>query len=752
MTRRAEQPSLGELVDLAAVPAGGAGDPDADVVSVLVETPLAHLDRSFDYLVPPAMADRVAVGSRVRVRFAGRELGGYVTARTRGTTRSDLAPLRRAVSAVPVLAEPVARLCRAVARAHGGTTADVVRLAVPPRHAGTEESMTGAGQAVPGGDGPAHQHGPLDDGARRPDAPVGEDGPGSSETAPVPVPSEDPGAWAELTAGRAFLAHVAAGESPAAVVTALPGTTPALVVRAVRAALDGGRGALVVAPTARHVDDVAGALDEAGIADVVRLSADDGTARRYRTFLRALTGQARVVVGTRSAAFAPVARLGLVVVVEDGDDRLAEPRAPYPHARDVLLARHLEEGQDATTSEDRPRASGERAALAIIGVGRSVAAQHLVASGVAASLAADRSLVRARTPRVTAPTDLDLAAEGPAAAARIPHAAWRLVRDALATGPVLVQVARAGYVPALACERCREPARCRHCSGPLQATRAGGPPSCRWCARAAADFRCPNCGSPSLRAIRVGAGRTSHELGRAFPGVPVLASDAGQDTGVARTVDDRPRLVVATPGAEPTAEGGYVAALLLDGGVATARPGLAAAEEALRRWVSAAALVRPAADGGKVLLLGRPAAHVAQALVRWDPVGLAERELAERGELSLPPAVPVAVAEGSAAALRSFLAHLSADERADRVEVLGPVPVEPGPAWTRGAERDARGNARDARGPARGGPTESPQVRAVLRAPDEVELGPLLAAAAAARSARKEPGSVRVQVAPTDML
>ncbi|MGC5616890.1 primosomal protein N' [Georgenia sp. Z1491] len=748
MTPRAEQPSLGELVDLAAVPPGGAGDPDADVVSVLVETPLAHLDRPFDYLVPPAMADRVAVGSRVRVRFAGRELGGYVTARTRGTTRSDLAPLRRAVSAVPVLAEPVARLCRAVARAHGGTTADVVRLAVPPRHAGTEESMRGADQAAPGQDGPAHQHEPLDaDGARRPDAPVREDGPGSSETAPAPVPAPpvDPGAWAELTAGPAFLAHVAAGESPAAVVTALPGTTPALVVRAVRAALDGGRGALVVAPTARHVDDVAGALDEAGIADVVRLSADDGTARRYRTFLRALTGQARVVVGTRSAAFAPVARLGLVVVVDDGDDRLAEPRAPYPHVRDVLLARHLDEEQDATASEDRPRTSGERAALAIIGVGRSVAAQHLVATGVAASLAADRSLVRSRTPRVTAPTDLDLAAEGPAAAARIPHAAWRLVRDSLATGPVLVQVARAGYVPALACERCREPARCRHCSGPLQATRAGGPPSCRWCARAAADFRCPHCGSPSLRAIRVGAGRTSHELGRAFPGVPVLASDAGQDTGVARTVDDRPRLVVATPGAEPTAEGGYVAALLLDGGVATARPGLAAAEEALRRWVSAAALVRPATDGGKVLLLGRPAPHVAQALVRWDPVGLAERELGERAELSLPPAVPVAVAEGAAAALRSFLAHLAADARADRVEVLGPVPVDP-PAT------DARGPGRSARDAARDGPAETPQARAVLRAADDVELGPLLAAAAAARSARKEPGTVRVQVAPTDML
>ncbi|MGC5627279.1 primosomal protein N' [Georgenia sp. Z1344] len=728
MTPRAEQPSLGDLVDLA--PPGAAGDPDADVVSVLVETPLAHLDRPFDYVVPPAMAERVAIGSRVRVRFAGRELGGYVTARTRGTDRSDLAPLRRAVSAAPVLAPEIARLCRAVARAHGGTTADVVRLAVPPRHAGTEDSVAQArgGWAV-------------DPPAARSDA--------SEEEAP-----SDPGPWGELAAGPAFLSHVAAGHSPAAVVTALPGTTAALVARAVRAGHDSGRGALVVAPTARHVEEVLAALEDAGIPAVVRLSAEDGTARRYRTFLRALTGEARVVVGTRAAAFAPVTNLGLVVLVEDGDDRLEEPRAPYPHARDVLLARHLPD--DGTA--DRPRASGERAALAIIAVGRSVAAQHLVATGTAASLAADRALVRARTPRVIAPSDLALAAEGPAAHARIPHEAWRLVRDSLADGPVLVQVARAGYVPALACARCREPARCRHCSGPLQATATGAPPSCRWCARSAADFRCPTCGSTALRAIRVGAGRTSHELGRAFPGVPVLASGGGQETGVARTVDDQPRLVVATPGAEPTADGGYVAAVLLDGGVATARPGLAAAEEAMRRWVSAAALVRAAPEGGRVLLLGGPAPQVAQAFVRWDPVGLAERELAERAELGLPPAADVAVVTGESGPVRAFLDHLMADDRATGIDVLGPVPVEPFTRGSAGARDDGGagpgGRSAGRSGGSTGGSLGSgaPEVRAVVRAPAGTEPGPLLAAAAAARSARKEPGAVRVQVAPTDML
>ena len=74
----------------------------------------------------------------------------------------------------------------------------------------------------------------------------------------------------------------------------------------------------------------------------VSLSADLGPTARYRAFLSALRGRARVVIGTRAAAFAPVADLGLVAIWDDGDDLHAEPRAPYPHARDVLVHRaHL---------------------------------------------------------------------------------------------------------------------------------------------------------------------------------------------------------------------------------------------------------------------------------------------------------------------------------------------------------------------------------------------------------------------------
>jgi len=69
------------------------------------------------------------------------------------------------------------------------------------------------------------------------------------------------------------------------------------------------------------------------------LSAGLGPAERYRRWLSVARGTVRVVAGTRAAMFAPVRDLGLVVIWDDGDDLHAEPRAPYPHAREVLALR-----------------------------------------------------------------------------------------------------------------------------------------------------------------------------------------------------------------------------------------------------------------------------------------------------------------------------------------------------------------------------------------------------------------------------
>ena len=141
------------------------------------------------------------------------------------------------------------------------------------------------------------------------------------------------------------------------------------------------------------------------------------------------------------------------------------------------------------------------------------------------------------------------------------------------------------------------------------------------CGRPAAGYACAECGARGLRASVTGARRTAEELARAFPDVPVRTS--GRD-GVLASVGAGPALVVSTPGAEPVADGGYGAVLLLDTWALLTRADLRATEETLRRWLGAAMLARPAADGGTVVVVCDGGLAVTQALLRFDPAWLVQ--------------------------------------------------------------------------------------------------------------------------------
>ncbi|MET9347438.1 primosomal protein N' [Streptomyces termitum] len=600
------------------------------VARVVVDKGSLHLDQFFDYAVPAELDADARPGVRVRVRFGagagqvrggrregGRLIDGFLVERRASSDYSGpLAALAGVVSPEPVLGPELLGLARAVADRYAGSLADVLQLAVPPRSAAAE---------------------------RRP------------SPAPLPPPpAPAPGTWSRYEQGPAFLEALASGGAPRAVWTALPGPHWAEeIARAVAATLAAGRGALVVVPDGRAVARVDAALT--GLLGEGRhavLTAEAGPEKRYAQWLAVRRGAVRAVVGTRAAMFAPVRDLGLAVIWDDGDGSHSEPRAPQPHAREVLLL----------------RAGHDRCAFLLGSTSCTVEAAQLVGSGWARPLAAGREQVRRAAPLVRTVGDDLLARDGAARAARLPSLAWETLRDGLRTGPVLIQVPRRGYVPRLACQRCRTPARCRHCAGPLEAPDQSEL-HCGWCGREAPGWHCEACGSNRLRAQVVGARRTAEELGRAFPAVPVRTS--GRDHVLDR-VPDRPALVVSTPGAEPVADGGYAAALLLDGWALLGRPDLRAGEEALRRWIDAAALVRGQEAGGTVVVVAEPTLRPVQALVRWDPVGHAQRELAERAELGFPPVSRMAAVSGPPEVVETFLngAALPMD-----AEVLGPVPL-----------------------------------------------------------------------------
>jgi primosomal protein N' (replication factor Y) len=603
------------------------------IARVLPMLSVPHLDREFDYLVPAELSDDAQPGVRVRVRFHGRLVDGFVLERRNDTDHGGkLGWLDRVVSPEPVLTAEIRRLVDAVAAHYAGTRPDVLRLAVPARHARVERE--------PPGDRVA---------------------PGSLVTAPV-----DPSGWEVYGRGAQFLGALEESRAARAVWQALPGDSWAdRFAEAAAQTVLAGRSVLAIVPDQRDLDELSLAatarIDEGG---VVALSAGLGPAARYRRWLAALRGSARLVIGTRSAVFAPLSDLGLVMVWADADDSLAEPRAPYPHAREVAML----------------RAHQARCAALIGGYARTAEAHALVRSGWAQDIVAVRPVVRARTPRVIALDDTGYADERDPAArtARIPSIALRAARSSLQAGaPVLVQVPRRGYVPSLACARCRTIARCRHCTGPLSLVeslpeRDGPAAVCRWCGRVDPTRRCARCGSDAVRAVVVGARRTAEELGRAFPGTAVITSSGD---GVVSEVAASPALVVATPGAEPNAAGGYGAALLLDTWALLGRQDLRAAEDALWRWMSAAALVRARGDGGVVLVVAESSIPTVQSLIRWDPVGQAEAELTERAEVGLPPCVHMAALDGAADAVSALLDEARLPDGAD---VLGPVDLPAG--------------------------------------------------------------------------
>ena len=159
------------------------------VARVVVDTGLAHLDRFFDYLVPTTLDDQAVVGCRVKVRFAGQLVDGFVVERiAHSEHEGSLAFLAKVVSSEPVLTPEVLRLARAIADRWAGTLGDVLRLAIPPRHARAE----------------AH---------------------------PVRAPASAPEAagsygWHAYVHGRAFVESLERGERPRVVWNAVPGVEP----------------------------------------------------------------------------------------------------------------------------------------------------------------------------------------------------------------------------------------------------------------------------------------------------------------------------------------------------------------------------------------------------------------------------------------------------------------------------------------------------------------------------------------------
>jgi len=592
---------------------------------VLIDSPLPQLDRLFDYGIPASMVEVARPGVRVRVplRSAGRIADGYIVELAPpGDYSGVLSELESVVSAVPVLTPEIWTLARRASERAAGNASDVVRLAVPKRAVRVEKAYLARG-----------------DDAQLP--PV----------IPKPITGYTTGLIEHAidTGGR--LAIDAIPLVAEAGVGSWVGHWAITMAAAAAHTVAGGASAILVVPDYRDQEQLEAALAAVVPAErVVRMDARQPNPERYRSFLRCLGDDALVIVGNRSAVYAPAANLGLIALWDDGDPLHSEQLSPYVHARDAALLRQEQ----------------QQTALLFFGHSRSTEVERLVELGYLQAASMDPVVL----PKVI-PTAQLQSTDRLAAQARIPTAAWREAKAALESGPVLVQVSRPGYAPRLACADCRQSARCQKCEGPLAQKSATATPACGWCGALAVNWTCSNCEGIKLRLVGAGAGRTAEELGRAFPGVRVIVADGERPI---LEVSDEPALVIATRGAEPIAAGGYRAVLLLDGESMVARESLRVGEDCLRWWSNAAAL---AARRAPIVLVGVGGA-LASTLATWRQADYARAELADRRSLRFPPAVRVATLTGAIGAVSDAIDAVGVDH----LDILGPVDTGEGTVRT----------------------------------------------------------------------
>lgn len=563
--------------------------PSHPVARVLVDTGVGHLDEPYDYLVLASQHQDAQPGVRARVRFAGKLVDAWIIERRSSSTfAGKLKPLTSIVSPEILLTEKLLSLCQHVASRQAGSTLDVVRAAIPKRHAKVESEPSQPAEREWRDSGIPDRYPLLAKFFTHPRA---------------------RGVWTLAPGGRHFeeiaqvVAHVAAQ----------------------------GKGVLVLVPDERDLAYLSHALGTA--EGVVALNADLSLSERYRRYLRVSRGIDRVVIGTRAAAFAPVRDLGLMILLDDGDQSHFEQHAPTWSTLDVLSLRSHQ----------------EHVPLLLAGFSVSVATALLVEKGWA------HLIPHHERPRVIA-ADEEFA--------RVSTTTWKLIKESIAQGPVLISVARTGYRPVLQCRKCSSPALCL-CGGKISQDQ-GKLPSCTLCGALHEKYQCRECGSTGFRTPAPGIERSAEELGRAFPSVPIKHSTG--DRPLTR-VPRQPSIVLSTQGVEPLTEGGYSAVVILDTAAALLRSDLRAEEEARRRWFNTAGLVMP---GGVIAIAGDSQHPAIQSLIRWNPAAAATRELQQREQLHFSPAWNVAIVETEQfdPSLQDALLRLG--------EVLGPVEADSG--------------------------------------------------------------------------
>lgn len=565
----------------------GSASAHLPVARLWVDTGLSHLEPTYDYLVPQSLDADVSVGVKVLVDFSGRKVDGFVIERIDSSSVGNLKFIEKVTSPVPLLTAEVMELVTAVARRWGSIPSEILTAAIPPRVMAAEKGFIRESAAQ------------LQDRSR----------------------SKNP--------SHSYYLFT-------------PGENPIETIASWAVSRLSKGGVLVVLPELREVLALAEELSNLN-ADFEVLDGSLPRSTRYESFLKVATGEAKLVIGTRSAIFSPIADLQTIVVFREGSESHYEKRSPGWNVRDVAILRSQLSAIDLTFAGFAP------------------------SSEVSLLIEDEAIALRGKRAKVNAMAYPQTQGE------LLPDRIFTPIRDALTRGSVLFLVPRKGYSQAISCTSCRNISLC-DCGGRIY---FGGPERgyiCSLCNLSTSEWSCKWCKKSAANLLGRGNLRFAQEIGRAFPGFPVLSSDA---THVVEKVENQRSIVLATAGMAPPVSGGYQAVVVLEGDNLFSQLDLRAQERAREAIMQSASLL---SVNGKALIVVDNAHPIVAGLSRWNLSPLLSRELREREQTQLPPYVHAIVLEIASSESSTFLSGIRSSISESRLpsstRILGPTALD----------------------------------------------------------------------------
>jgi primosomal protein N' (replication factor Y) len=378
-----------------------------------------------------------------------------------------------------------------------------------------------------------------------------------------------------------------------------------------------GKSSIVILPEQDQIGQLLQLLRSVGLAEHV-IAFNPGTKKsdRFNAFHEALTRDAVIAIGARSVCYAPVKNLGLIALFDDADDSLREQGSPFTHARELAMIR-----------------AADQCRVLFAANYRSIEIERLVDISYLKSYE-----VKLPPPRISFS----------APAERLDQASFKLIRESLEVGPVLILLPRKGNSATVYCGGCDARLKCANCGGPIWEPQ-DGQFRCRVCS--GSSYSCLECGSSQFRRGRTGSHRTASEFGKSFPSVAI--TEATGDHKPSRIRDSK-QLVIATPGSAPRVPSGYSAVVIVDPDVWLATPSLKAEQKAIRDWMEAIELL---SDNGRAHISGI-SQELGSAIALGQHRQLANAALRDLGQLQLPPVSRTVSIESDAATISTLLDEL----------------------------------------------------------------------------------------------